>query len=47
MIRHLAAILAADIVGYSAQMGADQEGAREAPRRLTGIPECLHRVLAV
>ena len=31
MERHLAAILAADTVGYSAQMGADQEGQRGTP----------------
>jgi adenylate cyclase len=34
VIRHLAAILAADIVGYSAQMGADQEGTLTALRQL-------------
>ncbi|GAB5436246.1 adenylate/guanylate cyclase domain-containing protein [Falsiruegeria mediterranea] len=34
MTRHLAAILAADVVGYSAMMGADQEGTLAALRSL-------------
>ena len=34
MIRRLAAILAADVVGYSALMGADQEGTLAALRQL-------------
>jgi adenylate cyclase len=41
--RHLAAILAADVAGYSRLMGADEEGTRE---RLKGhLVSCLASVL--
>jgi hypothetical protein len=35
--RKLAAILAADVAGYSRLTGLDEEGARLAPRADTGI----------
>jgi adenylate cyclase len=43
----LAAILAADVAGYSRLMGADEEGTHERLkahfRQLSKLPDCRHR----